>query len=787
MSKADLMKLGEHAMADMHAVMPLAQIMYDISFEDAMEELCFMAMTGCPCMYMPQAYTPDWNHWFYNEMDPAPMYAVIKKSLQALNWLQANNKRWVLKTPHHLGFLPTLTETFPDCHLIITHRDPASSTVSNATMNAYAFRETHDQPNPKHGYQVAIDMADGMIGGLVRDFDGLQTASLTEIHFHDYMADVMATLETIYAQVDLWFTDQARAELQAYIDAHPRLDHKVVTAENGAQVNADFKAFITEGPWSEVKTVQVAPKIHTIIGYGLSNYTFIEGETGLILIDTGLNNGSGLEILKMKSAFSDKPISAIIYTHHHYTAGSQSIVASYPERSIPIYGHPDVDKYLLSVFSNTATGSFRRGIMQFGHFLPKEGPDAEYGIPEPKFDDPALNARGHLPVSHPVSDGEEIMVDGVRIVFHHAVADTEDSLIIHFPDLDAVVHNTAVMPFLFPMYTLRGDYYRAPPDVLASVDKLRRIKPKYLIGCHGNPVIGEDEVYAFATAHRDALAFVFQQTVQGINLGLEPEEIARRVKLPDAFSETPELFTAYVDVEHMVRGIYRGIIGWWANDPADLHPPAPAELGREIVDGFGGVAPLLARAERVLEDRRYNLAATLATYVLNADPNNEQAGQIKAAALRKMAYATPTGIQTRNFLLTEAVRLEGAFETQSALALAPAILSPEVVAALPPATFLEAFTHTINADAAVDLVVSIRIEFSDLGDVFSLHIRNGAVELVPGTSTPNDLDLTFDRDTWAMLATGRLRLSDAIENGRATFQGDATLMDAFMTAYAQVL
>ena len=64
-------------------------------------------------------------------------------------------------------------------------------------------------------------------------------------------------------------------------------DAKIVTAENGARVNADFNAFVTKGPWAQVKTWQVAPKIHAITGYGLSNFTFIEGENGLILIDTG--------------------------------------------------------------------------------------------------------------------------------------------------------------------------------------------------------------------------------------------------------------------------------------------------------------------------------------------------------------------------------------------------------------------------------------------------------------------------------------------------------------------
>ena len=119
-SEEDRAELGRQVMADMHALMPLSKLMYDISFADAMEELCFMAMAGCPLMYMPQTYTPDWNHWFYNEMDPAKMYSLLKRSLQALNWLQGQDKRWVLKTPHHLGFLPALNREFPrctpDCH-----------------------------------------------------------------------------------------------------------------------------------------------------------------------------------------------------------------------------------------------------------------------------------------------------------------------------------------------------------------------------------------------------------------------------------------------------------------------------------------------------------------------------------------------------------------------------------------------------------------------------------------------------------------------------------------------
>ena len=565
------------------------------------------------------------------------------------------------------------------------------------------------------------------------------------------------------------------------------MDERVTTAENGARVNADYLAFVTEGPWAEVKTWEVGSRIHTITGYGMANHTFIEGDTGLIMVDTGQNIGAGLEALKMKQAFSDKPIVAIIYTHFHYTRGTRGIVESYPDSDIPIFGHPEVDQNLQEMLSYLAPGRLSRGARQFGHHLPSEGPDAEYSIMEPQFEDASLNAGGHMPVSHPVADGEQIDIDGLGFIFHHAVADTEDSLIIHIPELDAVVHNAAVMPFMFPMYTLRGDWYRSPPEVIDAVDRLRSLNPEYLIGCHGNPVIGREEVYRIATAHRDALALIYQQTVRGINQDLSPDEIAHRIQLPPALSDVPELFSAYVDVEHMVRGVYRGLIGWWAIDGADLHPPSADELGSEIVQGFGGVEPMLRRVNAAIDEGRYNLAAKLASYAVAAEPNNLQARQAKANALRKMAYATPTGIQTRNFLLTEALQLEGKVQTDAAVGLGIPGLSVEALLALPPGPFLEALAYTIDPVKAADLVATVKIELSDIDQSYTLAVRHGAVEYVAAAPATHDLELSLERKAWAQIVAGDKDLEQLVADGGASFKGDNELKQTFLAAYADVL
>ena len=212
-------------LADMTAVAPLFQNMIDIPYDGATEETTLMHMAGMPVGHQNHVYTPDWNHWFWKEMDPAVLYSFLRKAIQALQWLRGNNKRWILKSPHHLAFLPSVDRFFPGAKYVITHRDPASSMVSNMYMIAYIFRETQDRPNVDGAFGVATGMGQGMIGGLVRDIDSLNPADVEHIYFHEYMADPMGMLKRVYQRAELEWTEQAEGELKAYIDSHQRGRH----------------------------------------------------------------------------------------------------------------------------------------------------------------------------------------------------------------------------------------------------------------------------------------------------------------------------------------------------------------------------------------------------------------------------------------------------------------------------------------------------------------------------------------------------------------------------------
>jgi hypothetical protein len=65
---------------------------------------------------------------------------------------------------------------------------------------------------------------------------------------------------------------------------------------------------------------------------------------------------------------------------------------------------------------------------------------------------------------------------------------------------------------------------------------------------------------------------------------LKPRESISRsryqtIKLPKHLRDYPALFPLYVGPEYIIRGFYRGIVGWYAEDTADIHPPTPKELG----------------------------------------------------------------------------------------------------------------------------------------------------------------------------------------------------------------
>ena len=101
---------------------------------------------------------------------------------------------------------------------------------------------------------------------------------------------------------------------------------ELVTAPNGARVNAEVLEISPKICYLEPTTEKVADGVWCIGGYSLANTTVIEGDDGLIVYDTGDTREEAEHIRKAIEEISDKPVKVIIYSHSHYAMGAGALV-----------------------------------------------------------------------------------------------------------------------------------------------------------------------------------------------------------------------------------------------------------------------------------------------------------------------------------------------------------------------------------------------------------------------------------------------------------------------------
>jgi hypothetical protein len=166
------------------------------------------------------ARVPRWRD-YYLDHDQTPHYAYLKTVLQILQ-RQRPGERWVLKSPQHLEQLGPLLTTFPDATIVVTHRDPVSVVQSAATMMTYAARLSYRTPDPDFYLSYWRDRIAVLLRASLRDRRLIAPDRGQEVLFHEFMTDELGTVTRIYDTAGLPLTDQARAQIGAYLTDHPR-------------------------------------------------------------------------------------------------------------------------------------------------------------------------------------------------------------------------------------------------------------------------------------------------------------------------------------------------------------------------------------------------------------------------------------------------------------------------------------------------------------------------------------------------------------------------------------
>ena len=216
-----------------------------------------------------------------------------------------------------------------------------------------------------------------------------------------------------------------------------------------------------------------------------------------------------------------------------------------------------------------------------------------------------------------------------------APGETPDHLNVWIPELKAVFIGDNYYASFPNLYTLRGTEPRPALNYVNSLNRVLALKPEIVFPSHGMPIVGAENVRKTLTQYRDAILFVHDATVRGMNEGKDVYTLMKTIKLPPEL----EVGEGYGALTWSVRGIYEGYVGWFDTDPATMYPTAPSDSDRELAKLAGGADPIAARAEALVATDPA-LALRLTSAALASDPGHRPALTARRHALQALLKAS---------------------------------------------------------------------------------------------------------------------------------------------------
>lgn len=171
------------------------------------------------------ANVPTYDAWA-KAQDQAPSYAYLTKMLRFLQWQKRGRDecadRWVLKTPHHLGFVEYLFEAFPGATVVQTHRDPLETIPSISSMYLSLHRMGSDAVDPAVVGDYCRRHYGAALAHCMAARDRLPADRFIDVDYRSVVRDPMAAVRAIYDAAGVELTDDAVAEMSRWAGENRR-------------------------------------------------------------------------------------------------------------------------------------------------------------------------------------------------------------------------------------------------------------------------------------------------------------------------------------------------------------------------------------------------------------------------------------------------------------------------------------------------------------------------------------------------------------------------------------
>jgi alkyl sulfatase BDS1-like metallo-beta-lactamase superfamily hydrolase len=339
---------------------------------------------------------------------------------------------------------------------------------------------------------------------------------------------------------------------------------------------------------------------------GLSNAYLLTTDEGRVIVNTGMGFEGPVHRANFDSVDSS-PVRYIIFTQGHvdHVGGLDSVRD--PDTTVVAQANwtlwRDDNERLIPYRANRSAFAFKNtlatGIQAIQRRLgTKRLPGQSVPIVDLDFDDTlTLNVGGRRIELIAVPGGE-----------------TNDSLVLWLPDERICLCGNTFGPIFghIPnLVTMRGDRYRDALTAIASVERVRELEPELLVTGHFAPIAGAERIGIELTRLRDAIQYIHDQTVAGMNAGKDVQTLMRDIALPAEY----EVGQGYGKVAWDVRAIWENYSGWFHHrSTTELYPVAFDEVATDVVE-LAGADALVQRAREHLAVGRSLHAIHLAELV----------------------------------------------------------------------------------------------------------------------------------------------------------------------------
>jgi alkyl sulfatase BDS1-like metallo-beta-lactamase superfamily hydrolase len=529
---------------------------------------------------------------------------------------------------------------------------------------------------------------------------------------------------------------------------------------------------------------EVLPGVYQVRGLDIANMTLIEGDTGVIVVDTLTSIEGAHAAMQLYFKHRGKrPVTAVIFTHTHtdHWGGARGVLddATPASARIPIIAPNLFMEHAVSENIIAGPAMLRRAQYQFGPLLAK-GPRGQVDCGLGKS-----MASGSVALLRPtdliMATGDTRTIDGLEFEFQMA-PNSEAPAEMHFfirryKLLNLAENCTHNFHNLLPF---RGADVR---DALAWSKYLGEAlhmwggKADAMCGQHHWPVWGQDRIDTMIRQQRDLYKFAHDQTIRLMNHGLTATEIAETIKLPASLEGAWHARGYYGHIRHNVKAIYQKYLGWYDANPVHLDPLPPVESGRKYVEYMGGADAMLARARKDFAKGEFRFVAQAVGHLVFADPDNQAARVLLADTFEQLGYAAESATW-RNAYLFGAQELRHGMPKTSPRPPMPR----ETLAALRTSQLWDVLGVRLNGPKAEGKHIVLNWSFTDTGERFALTLENCALTYLEGAqAATSDASFTLARSTLDEVIAKQTNFPEAVAGGKIKATGNpmrlAELMD----------